>query len=524
MFTTFASALLGAALFLLPAAPTQEQKPLPADGAPPVTTASGLVYSVLAEGAPDAPAPTIGDQVQVHYTGWLTDGTVFDDSRTGGEPASFRLGKVIEGWNEGLALMRPGARYKLTLPAELAYGDRARGEIPANSVLIFDVELLGVEPGPPTPTFAAPRAETSVTLANGLRYEVVREGAGRAATGDERVVVDFAFWNPAGRLLDWSGWEESGPIRCTPDQPPLPFFADLLPVLLPGSAVLAEVPATLSFGDQAMPGIEAGSATFWKLEARSIDYAPVVPSFQVPDPARGTETESGLLYEVLVPGAGAPGGSQKSVKLAFSYWLEDGTLVDTTHKSGRGPITAKGEQLLLPFMKELVGQMPAGSVWLVRVPAAQGFVGRQPPGVPPQATTIWRLELVEVLEPLAVPEFRVPNAEKAVVTASGLQIETLRPGTGAGIRRDQQARVHYAGWLAVDGKLFDSSYGRGEPSVFGVTQVIPGWTETLLTMTVGQSVLVRIPSRLAYGATGSPPNIPPDAELVFQVELLGVED
>ena len=109
-----------------------------------VQTQSGLQYMVLKEGTGAKPGPT--DEVTVHYTGKLLDGTVFDSSVERGEPATFPLDKVIPGWTEGLQLMSEGSRYKFFIPSELAYGSKGAGnQILPNSTLIFDVELLKVE-------------------------------------------------------------------------------------------------------------------------------------------------------------------------------------------------------------------------------------------------------------------------------------------------------------------------------------------------------------------------------------------
>lgn len=105
---------------------------------------NGLQYSVIKEGT--GAIPTANDTVSVHYHGTLIDGTVFDSSIERGEPAEFPVGAVIKGWTEALQMMKVGSKYKLFIPADLAYGDRAAGpKISANSTLIFDVELLSIK-------------------------------------------------------------------------------------------------------------------------------------------------------------------------------------------------------------------------------------------------------------------------------------------------------------------------------------------------------------------------------------------
>ncbi|MBE6305027.1 MAG: FKBP-type peptidyl-prolyl cis-trans isomerase [Bacteroidales bacterium] len=108
-----------------------------------VTTESGLQYEVLTEG--NGPKPSAQDQVKVHYTGRLIDGTVFDSSVERGEPATFGVTQVIAGWVEALQLMNAGSKWRLHIPSNLAYGPQgAGGVIGPNATLIFDVELLEV--------------------------------------------------------------------------------------------------------------------------------------------------------------------------------------------------------------------------------------------------------------------------------------------------------------------------------------------------------------------------------------------
>lgn len=109
-----------------------------------ITTASGLQYKVLKQGA--GKIPTVNDKVKVHYRGTLTDGTVFDSSIDRGEPVVFPVNGVIPGWTEALQLMKVGSKFQLVVPSKLAYGERgAGGAIGPNAVLVFEVELLDIE-------------------------------------------------------------------------------------------------------------------------------------------------------------------------------------------------------------------------------------------------------------------------------------------------------------------------------------------------------------------------------------------
>lgn len=110
-----------------------------------VKTESGLLYQVMTAAEGEQPKDT--DTVQVHYKGTLIDGTQFDSSYDRGEPATFPLNRVIPGWTEGVQLMPVGSKFKFVIPPELAYGEQDTPSIPANSTLVFEVELLKIENG-----------------------------------------------------------------------------------------------------------------------------------------------------------------------------------------------------------------------------------------------------------------------------------------------------------------------------------------------------------------------------------------
>lgn len=119
------------------------------------TTASGLQYKVIKEG--DGAQPKDTDTVKVHYTGKLLNGNVFDSSVDRGQPATFQVNRVIKGWTEALQLMKVGSKWELTIPSEIAYGPNGSGaRIPPNAVLVFDVELLNIEPPTTAPAIGGP--------------------------------------------------------------------------------------------------------------------------------------------------------------------------------------------------------------------------------------------------------------------------------------------------------------------------------------------------------------------------------
>lgn len=120
--------------------------------------------------------------------------------------------------------------------------------------------------------------------------------------------------------------------------------------------------------------------------------------------------------------------------------------------------------------------------------------------------------------------FLAENAKKegVVTLPSGLQYKVIKTGAGATPKAADSVQAHYRGRL-LDGTVFDSSYDRGQPAMFEVEGVIPGWTEILQKMKVGDKYEVYIPGKLAYGVRGSPPAIGPNALLVFDIELIAVE-
>ncbi len=193
-----------AAAFQKPAAPTPIPAPpdvaAPPKDAPPLP--SGLVTKVLTPGK-GTEKPGATDMVTVHYTGWTTDGKMFDSSYARKEPSTFPLDRVIQGWGEGVQLMTAGEKRRLWIPEALAYKGQAGR--PAG-MLVFDIELLEFTPAPttPPPDVAAPPADAKRT-ASGLIYKVIKAGTGTGhPTRSSRVTVHYSGWQTDGKLFDSS--------------------------------------------------------------------------------------------------------------------------------------------------------------------------------------------------------------------------------------------------------------------------------------------------------------------------------
>jgi peptidylprolyl isomerase len=351
-------------------------------------TESGLASKVLGEGAGSA-HPDAWDSVTVHYTGWTTDGKMFDSSVTRGQPATFPLNRVIPGWTEGVQLMVVGEKRRFWIPENLAYAGRPGAP---QGMLVFDVELIEIKeaPDPPaTPEDVSTPPEDAEVTDSGLASKVLDEGTGSARPDAwDQVTVHYTGWTTDGKMFD--------------------------------SSVTRGQPATFPLNR-------------------------------------------------VIPG-----------------WTE-------------------GLQLMVVGEKR--------RFWIPGELAYEGQQGR------PQGMLVFDVELIEITDqvepPKAPADVAAPPAD-AEVTDSGLASKVIEPGTGQNHpTASSRVTVHYTGWT-TDGKMFDSSVTRGQPATFGLGQVIPGWTEGLQLMVVGEKRRFWIPVDLAYkGQPGAPAGM-----LVFDVELI----
>ena len=386
-----------------------QQIPAPDDvAAPPedaIKTASGLAYKKLVTN--DAGRSIAEDDiVKLHYTGWTTDGKMFDSSMNSGQPATFVPTGLIPGMKEGLTLSKTGEKVRVWIPQNLAY-DGAPG-VP-QGMLVFDFEILDV---------------------------------------------------------------------LTPTMPPKDIPED---------------------------------ATKFEVEY----HAPADPANADAAPAAPTKVE--VAYRISKSN---PGGKELKendfVSIDFAGWTQaDGKRFHSSLETGEplsAPINA-----MFPGWREVLPKAHVGETIQMWLPQE---IGIDPTGEELKGTLIFEVTINSSIEMPQTPEDVAAPPADAEKTESGIASKVLQPGTGAiHPKADSFVKVNYSGWT-TDGAMFDSSIPHGQPIEFPLSHVIPGWTEGVQLMVVGEKRRFWIPEELAYkGQPGAPQGM-----LVFDVELLDIKD
>ena len=211
-------------------------------------TASGLASRVIKPGTGKThPAKT--DMVTVHYTGWTTDGKMFDSSKTGGgTPATFPLDRVIAGWTEGVQLMVAGETRRLWIPEALAY----QGRRDPKGMLVFDVELISFRSAPQTPSdVKAPPSDAKKT-SSGLAYKVIKPGVGaRHPKSTDEVTVNYSGWTTDGKMFDSSVM--SGQPATFPLNQVIAGWTEGLQLMVEGETTRFWIPEALAYKGQRSP-------------------------------------------------------------------------------------------------------------------------------------------------------------------------------------------------------------------------------------------------------------------------------
>jgi FKBP-type peptidyl-prolyl cis-trans isomerase len=328
------------ALLILPAGLINAQTPMPetpsdVKAAPKdaTKTASGLASKVLSKGT-GSEHPSASDTVTVHYSGWTTDGKMFDSSVKRGEPTSFPLNGVIKGWTEGVQLMVEGEKRRFWIPADLAYGENPGGGRPGG-LLVFDIELISIKKAPKPPELQAP-ADAEKTE-KGASLKTVKKGTGtKSPKSADTVKVNLTLWGGDGRLLE-STEQQGGPASIPLDKLRIGGLPEAIQTMVEGDKKVVWIPAAVAFGANLPPGAPASGLV---VEVELVSFKEGVPPPPAPTdvaaaPDDAEKTQSGLASKVISKGSGEEHPkATDNVTVHYSGWTTDGKLFDSSVTRG----------------------------------------------------------------------------------------------------------------------------------------------------------------------------------------------
>jgi len=358
-------------------------------------TPSGLASKVLKPGT-GADKPTPNDEVTVHYTGWTTDGKMFDSSVKRGQPATFPLQGVIAGWTEGVPLMVVGEKRRFWIPVELAYKN-APGK-PAG-MLVFDIELVSFKAGPkpvPAPEDCKNPPGDAGKSASGLQWKVLTPGTGTDKPGiDDVATLQIEGWTQADGKLFNSTKRDNRSAKFKIGDVPIKGFQEVIPMMTKGEKRRVWLPEALAFAGR--PGAPAGALCLdmelveWKVGPKP---APAPSDVKAP-PADAQKAPSGLAWKVLQKGKGTDHPKATStVEVHYTGWTTDGKMFDSS--------VARGEPAQFPLngvikgWTEGVQLMVEGDKRRFWIPVEMAYNNQ--PGKP-AGMLVFDVELLKIVKP-----------------------------------------------------------------------------------------------------------------------------
>ena len=360
-----------------------------------LTTDSGLQYVELLAG--DGPAPQEGDIIVMHFVGSLADGTEFGNTYEQGEPATVIFGReqLLPGWDEGIGLMKEGGKAQLILPPELAFGAEGYGMIPPDSQIILDIEIISVE-APPNPTSVS--TDDLVTTDSGLQFADLSVGDGLEAVDSNTVSTHYTMWV--------KGDSEDMYVSSSVNHEPITFvigrgdmvfpgWEEGVSGMKPGGIRLLVIPPELALGEQGGGIIPPNATLIMEIELT-----------EVREPIKMTEvneedyivTESGLKYYDIEAGDGAMPTTGQTVIVHYTGWLEDGTQFDSSVDRGQPFNFQLDAGMVIPGWDEGVATMKVGGKRQLVIPAELGYGDSSAGIIPPGATLIFDVELLDIQE------------------------------------------------------------------------------------------------------------------------------
>ena len=383
---------------------------------------------------------------------------------------------------------------------------------------------LNIFGGTTTPVVVEPYIlEGAITTESGLQYLELVAGKGRTPVEGDIITMNLIGSLPDGTEFTNTA-NESGPIRAIIGRDQLlPGWEEGMGLMKAGGKAKMVLTPEQAFGEQGYGIIPPNTPIILEVELLDVKEPPE-PTTVKEDEL--TTTESGLQYSDLITGTGDVVEDGSIVTTHFTIWVQgdqgDEFLFTSDGSNPMSFVVGRGD-VVFPGWDEGMLDMKVGGKRLLIIPPDLAFGEAGASGIPANATLVMEVQLEEVRAPVTKTEVA---EEDYITTESGLKYYDIVAGEGVTPTVGQTVTVHYTGWLE-NGQLFDSSVERGEPFSFvlGAGNVIPGWDEGVASMQVGTKRQLVIPPELAYGEQGAGGGaIPPGATLIFEVELLDIQD
>ncbi|MEO1409626.1 MAG: FKBP-type peptidyl-prolyl cis-trans isomerase [Bacteroidota bacterium] len=380
------------------------------------STPEGIYYLLENEGTGEA-RPDVSSLIVAHYHGSLLDGTVFDSSVDRGEPLEFGLGGVIQGWQIAIPLLKMGGKGKFFIPSELAYGSRGAGnDIPPNSVLIFDIELIDFY-GPEEKVERQKQKDQQLIVKylteNGLRaqstpeglhYIIEQAGTGGHPKGSDKVKVHYT-----GSLLDGTVFDSSierGKPLAFPLGGVIKGWQLAVPLLQKGGKGKFLIPSDLAYGPRGAGGKIPPNAVLM-FEVELLDFVDpleeearqrtkdqgLIEAYLQQNQMQAQSTASGLYYVIDEEGTGAHPTVQDKVTVHYHGTLLDGTVFDSSVERGE-PISFSLGQVI-PGWQEGIPYLKKGGKGKLIIPSHLAYGGRRAGKIPPFSVLVFEVELID---------------------------------------------------------------------------------------------------------------------------------
>ncbi len=296
-------------------------------------TESGLSYTIHQAGT--GIRPVSGDTVSVHYTARLEDGTVFDSSYERGAPIRYVLGsgRVIDGWEEGVALLREGTRATFVIPPQLAYGERGYARVPANATLTFEMELVTVTKGvapPPPPAEEIGLSAADLPSFESLGVEWIERGTGEKLVDEMSVRLHYTGYLQDGKTVFDSSFQRGEPISFIMGRGMLiDGLEEGLRQLSVGDNAMISIPFEKAYGLSGRGPIPPRANLIFHVEVLDAQPIPTPRPYNV-EGIEPLETETGLMAYIIEEGSGENPSVGDMLTVHYSGYLSDGTLFDSS--------------------------------------------------------------------------------------------------------------------------------------------------------------------------------------------------